>query len=180
MFAESEYWVKPISESLKMEEAFLGRDGSPRRDRRRRIFNRRSDAIVYGSPYQKAAALVDLVRWFFVFLLKSWLLRKCSCYVAVGFLGFWCGGVVSYSWLVVNEVCFKSLKNVVYLGVVHLVSIGRCFLCFLCRMCVCLREFQCHVFFLVFMVTFVRVCRVSGLFHQMNVSIDQLCLNLDF
>lgn len=27
----------------------------------RKPFNRRSDAIAYGSPYQKAAALVDLV-----------------------------------------------------------------------------------------------------------------------
>ncbi|KAI3468427.1 hypothetical protein Pfo_025090 [Paulownia fortunei] len=36
-----------------------GGSGSPRRDRKR-MFNRRSDAIAHGSPYQKAAALVDL------------------------------------------------------------------------------------------------------------------------
>ncbi|CAA3015963.1 two pore calcium channel 1A [Olea europaea subsp. europaea] len=46
-----------------METALLGVEGdssgSPRRDRKR-IFNRRSDAIAYGSTYQKAAALVDL------------------------------------------------------------------------------------------------------------------------
>ncbi|CAI9782265.1 unnamed protein product [Fraxinus pennsylvanica] len=46
-----------------METALLGVDGessgSPRRDRKH-IFNRRSDAIAYGSTYQKAAALVDL------------------------------------------------------------------------------------------------------------------------
>ncbi|KAK6141121.1 hypothetical protein DH2020_025141 [Rehmannia glutinosa] len=44
-----------------MDEALLGGDGSgsPRRGRKH-IFNRRSDAIVHGSTYQKAAALVDL------------------------------------------------------------------------------------------------------------------------
>lgn len=49
-----------------METALLGVEGessgSPRRDRKR-IFNRRSDAIAYGSTYQKAAALVDLVSY---------------------------------------------------------------------------------------------------------------------
>ncbi|KAK4484452.1 hypothetical protein RD792_007035 [Penstemon davidsonii] len=48
-----------------MDAALLGGDseiggiGSPKRGRKH-IFNRRSDAIAYGSPYEKAAALVDL------------------------------------------------------------------------------------------------------------------------
>ncbi|KAL6561514.1 mitochondrial thiamine pyrophosphate transporter [Orobanche minor] len=33
--------------------------GSPR-EHKKHLFNRRSDAIAHGSPYQKAAALVDL------------------------------------------------------------------------------------------------------------------------
>lgn len=37
-----------------------GRDGDLRRER-----HKRSDAIAFGSPYQKAAALVDLVVLFF-------------------------------------------------------------------------------------------------------------------
>ncbi|KAG8364725.1 hypothetical protein BUALT_Bualt18G0028600 [Buddleja alternifolia] len=42
-----------------MDEALLG-GGSPSGESRKRVFNRRSNAIAYGSPYQKAAALVDL------------------------------------------------------------------------------------------------------------------------
>lgn len=42
-----------------METALLGGESS--RGGGRRVFKRRSDAIAYGSTYQKAAALVDLV-----------------------------------------------------------------------------------------------------------------------
>ncbi|XP_038694434.1 two pore calcium channel protein 1 isoform X3 [Tripterygium wilfordii] len=42
-----------------MERPLLGGESS-RTSRRDRPFNRRSDAIAYGSPYEKAAALVDL------------------------------------------------------------------------------------------------------------------------
>lgn len=51
----------------KMEAALLegessrSSSGPRRRDDRTGAFLRRSDAIAYGSPYQKAAALVDLV-----------------------------------------------------------------------------------------------------------------------
>ncbi|CAA0819904.1 Two pore calcium channel protein 1 [Striga hermonthica] len=41
-----------------MDVSLLGE--SPRGRRRKPLFNRRSDAIAHGSPYQKAAALVDL------------------------------------------------------------------------------------------------------------------------
>lgn len=50
-----------------MDVAFLGGRGEaggsgiPRGDGKR--FNRRLDAIAYGSTYQKAAALVDIVRF---------------------------------------------------------------------------------------------------------------------
>ncbi|KAL3632292.1 mitochondrial thiamine pyrophosphate transporter [Castilleja foliolosa] len=37
-----------------------GASGSGRRERKKHLFNRRSEAIAHGSPYQKAAALVDL------------------------------------------------------------------------------------------------------------------------
>ncbi|PIN14203.1 hypothetical protein CDL12_13171 [Handroanthus impetiginosus] len=45
-----------------MDEAFLGGDGGEagRNGSRKHTYNRRSDAIAYGSRYQKAAALVDL------------------------------------------------------------------------------------------------------------------------
>lgn len=39
-------------------------NGGGRRDR----LYRRSEAITYGSPYQRAAALVDLVTFYFPFL----------------------------------------------------------------------------------------------------------------
>lgn len=51
-----------------MDVAFLSGDGDEAGDRNGRtrragkhIFDRRSEAIAHGSPYQKAAALVDLV-----------------------------------------------------------------------------------------------------------------------
>lgn len=51
-----------------MDEAFLsgggedaGGSGRPRRDHKPR-FGRRSEAIAHGTTYEKAAALVDLVR----------------------------------------------------------------------------------------------------------------------
>lgn len=48
-----------------MDVAFLhgGEGASGLRRDRKRVFNRRSDAIAHGSPYEKAAALVDLVCW---------------------------------------------------------------------------------------------------------------------
>lgn len=46
-----------------MDAALLGDEGGSGGVRRgpRRLFDRRSDAIAHGSPYEKAAALVDLV-----------------------------------------------------------------------------------------------------------------------
>lgn len=49
-----------------------------RRDDRTGVFLRRSDAIAYGSPYQKAAALVDLV-CFPPFFLRFDVYFICSC-----------------------------------------------------------------------------------------------------
>lgn len=41
--------------------------GPPEKDRGR-VFGRRSDAIAHGSPYEKAAALVDLVSSSFILI----------------------------------------------------------------------------------------------------------------
>lgn len=52
-----------------MKKPLLGGESSgargpaPAKDRKR-VFGKRSDAIAYGSPYEKAAALVDLVCFF--------------------------------------------------------------------------------------------------------------------
>lgn len=40
-------------------------------ERSRASFTRRSDAITFGSPYQKAAALVDLVRFSHLFTVRD-------------------------------------------------------------------------------------------------------------
>jgi len=48
-----------------MESPLLGDESGGRSNNvRRQLFERRSDAITHGSPYQKAAALVDLVFFF--------------------------------------------------------------------------------------------------------------------
>ena len=50
-------------------ESSGGRAGfSPPEKDRGRVFGKRSDAIAYGSPYEKAAALVDLVSWPFILI----------------------------------------------------------------------------------------------------------------
>ena len=55
-----------VKTEKKMDKPLLFGESSNGGGRRYRLY-RRSEAITYGSPYQRAAALVDLVTFFYLF-----------------------------------------------------------------------------------------------------------------
>lgn len=97
---------------LSGESSGSGGGSGPLRLFRGRAFSNRSDAIVYGSTYQKAAALVDLVSfipfvYITIFILLILLLLYCYC--ATTFLSFFISIIRSLELRVLADCVFAEV-----------------------------------------------------------------------